>query len=87
MNYKVGDPVVIVRARHFSPWWPFRRFWMPRPGFSYGRARGGGTVIEVIEPYQERGVSNVGGYKVQLKNGTTHYYSETELRPAPANDR
>jgi hypothetical protein len=82
MNYKVGDTVRVVHAHAFSPWWPWRRFWLPRPGFSYGRAKGSGTVIEVIVPSQQRGLTNAGGYKVQLKNGTIHYYSEAELRPS-----
>ena len=82
MNYQVGDSVTVVRRWSFLPFWPFRRFGMPRPGFSYGRAKGSGTIVEVIEPSQERGVTNAGGYKVVLKNGSVRYYSEAELRPA-----
>ena len=82
MNHQVGDSVTVVRARRFLVWWPFRRFWWPRPGFSYSRARGSGTVVEVIEPSAERGVTNAGAYKVVLKNGTVHYYAEVELRSA-----
>ena len=82
MNYKVGDSVTVIRPRSFLPWWPFRRLWLPRPGFSYGRAKGSGSIVEVIEPSQERGGTNAGGYKVVLKNGSMHYYSEAELRTA-----
>ena len=66
MNYQVGDSVTVVRRWSFLPFWPFRRFGMPRPRFSYGRAKGSGTIVEVIEPSQERGVTNAGGYKVVL---------------------
>ena len=82
MNYKVGDAVMVVRGGSVSPWWPLRRFWMPRPGFGHGRAQGNGTIVEVISPSQERGLTNAGAYKVQLNNGSIHYYSEAELRPA-----
>jgi hypothetical protein len=87
VNYKVGDGVTVVRSHRSYPFWPFRRFWMPRPGFPYGRAKGSGTIVEVIEPHQDRGVTNAGGYKVQLENGSTHYYSEAELRPTSGKNR
>ena len=87
MNYQLGDSVRVVRARRFLVWWPFRRFWLPRPGFFYARAKGSGTVVEVIEPSAERAITNAGGYKVVLKNGTVHYYAETELRSASGTTR
>ena len=80
MNYQVGDTVKVVRTGRPFVVWPFRRFWMPRPGFPYGRARGTGTITEVIVPSQGRGVSNAGGYQVRLDSGAIHYYSEAELR-------
>ena len=82
MNYKVGDTVTVMRSVSFFRWWPFQPFWMPRSDFRYGKPGGSGTIVEAIGPFQERGITNVGGYKVQLKNGTVHYYSEAELRPA-----
>ena len=87
MNYKVGDVVTVKPGRGFSPWWPFRRFWMPHSGFGYGQAKGTGTVVEVIPPSQKGGIANAGGYRVQLRNGTFHYYSEAELRLAPDDKR
>jgi hypothetical protein len=87
MNYKMGDSVTVIRTRILLRWWPFRRFWLPRPGFSYGRAKGSGSIVEVIGAFQERGITNMGGYKVQLKNGAVHYYSEAELRPASGKNK
>lgn len=80
MNYQVGDTVKVVRVHRFFTLWSFRRFGMPHPSFPYGHAKGTRTIVEVIPPSQERGVTNAGGYKVVLSNGATHYYSEAELR-------
>jgi hypothetical protein len=84
MSYRVGDPVKVMRRWSFFRWWPFGPFSTPRGDFSHGRPAASGTIVEVIEPSEERGITNTGGYKVQLKDGTLHYYSEAELRPARA---
>ena len=80
MNYQVGDAVKVVRIHSSFTFWPFRRISMPRQGFPRAQARGTGTIIEVIAPSQERGITNAGGYQVRLDDGTTHYYAEAELR-------
>ena len=87
MNYQVGDTVRVVRRHSLSASWLFRHFEIPGPGFPYARAKGSGTIVEVIQPYQHGGVSNAGGYRVRLDDGTVHYYSEAELRPAPDRKR
>ena len=80
MNYKVGDRVKVVQIRTSFTFWPFRPFRMPGRGFPRGRIRGAGVITEVIEPSQSRGITNLGSYRVKLDDGTTHYFSEAELR-------
>lgn len=80
MNYQDGDKVKVVRAHASLMVGPFRRFGMPRHGFPRGHIAGTGIIIQVIPPSQTTGVTNQGGYKVRLDDGTTHYYMEAELR-------
>lgn len=81
MEYRVGDRVRVVSGSHFFMFGPFHHSGMPRRGFPRGRTKGRGTVLKVIEPTTSAGLANRGGYQVQLDGGTTHFYSEEELRP------
>ncbi len=80
MNYQIGDKVKVGRVHGTFMLGPFRHFGMPQRGFPGGRIKGTGTIIQVIAPSQTIGVTNQGGYQVRLDDGTTHYYSEAELR-------
>jgi hypothetical protein len=81
MRYKAGDRVKVVSVRPFHMFGPLRRFGAPRQGFPRGQARGSGTIIALIEPSTSHGITNAGGYRVQLDDGTFHYYAEDDLQP------
>jgi hypothetical protein len=80
LQYKAGDRVRVVSGGHFFTFGPFHHSGLPRWGFPRGRIKGRGTIVTVIEPAAGAGIANKGGYRVQLDDGSTHYYSDEELR-------
>ncbi len=85
MNFKVGDTVTVRPGRGFSPGGPFGVSGCLTLVSAMAKLKGPAPSSRCITPSQKGGIANAGGYRVQLRNGTFHYYSEAELRLTPDN--